>query len=101
MTWFVYWWLFTSANSVNAPADRPACTAAIRGTFWTAAANESNSAATAIFRQGSLFLCTKGPWRHSWRQLTVNVKELIPVSSAGSRFEVRREKAAAAKSTEE
>jgi hypothetical protein len=58
------------------PIEKPACSAAIHGRFWPAAANTDYEAARKLAQCGALDICTNTGRRYKWRPVTVNVRQL-------------------------
>jgi hypothetical protein len=57
-------------------AERPACRAALVGQMWPAEANDDRRLALELSRKGELWICQRGPWKHSWTSPTVHIRQL-------------------------
>jgi hypothetical protein len=65
-----------ASSATKADAHKPACNAQILGRMWPDAANDNPRLVVQLTRAGELEICTRGPWRYSWKSPTVSLEKL-------------------------
>ena len=68
--------LVSSSVSSETKASKPACNAQTLGRMWPDAANDDPRLVVKLTRAGELEICTRGPWRYSWKSPTVSIEKL-------------------------
>lgn len=68
--------LLVSGSVVSEKASKPACNAQMLGRMWPDAANDDPRLVVKLTRAGELEICTRGPWRYSWKSPTVSIDKL-------------------------
>lgn len=68
--------LLVSSSVSEAKASKPACNAQTLGRMWPDAANDDPRLVVKLTRAGELEICTRGPWRYSWKSPTVSLEKL-------------------------